>query len=173
VFSYQVWAGFFLKVTLKHVNVTWIERNPVFSGKLSHCREALTSSTCFKRSLPAAEENVGPLRFRYSQDSPCLCDPAFQPVLTWTSFPLNSGWSTPLLRCVLIKIIHLRHHTCCTSQIFTWSSTCFTGGTNGYCLGTLRAIQFLFRFTCKKCSVASPLYLSPFKDLEGLVLLEE
>ena len=73
----------FLKVALKPVlNVTLVEWNPVFSGKLSHPREALTSSTYIKRSLPAAEENFGPLRFRYSQVSPCLYDPAFQPMLT-------------------------------------------------------------------------------------------
>ena len=60
-----------------------------------------------------------------------------------------------------------------TSQISTLFSTRFTSGTNGYCLGTLRAIQFFYRFTSKKCSLASPLYLSLFKDTEGLVLLGE
>jgi hypothetical protein len=48
------------------LNTNWIERNHVFSGKLSQSEGSV--STCIKRNLPAVEK-LGLLRFRYRQVS--------------------------------------------------------------------------------------------------------
>jgi len=48
------------------LNASWIERNHVFSGKLSQSGGSL--NTCIKRNLPAVEK-LGLLRFRYRQVS--------------------------------------------------------------------------------------------------------